>query len=175
MLFLFNDGVCTEHDAAASCRVRDARSGVLVAKNLPPMGGGLEVWKFKEWLPLRMLNPASPPVLFNRSDGKRTFALDVMVFYGGGDDVVAFLQALALALADMPSECGGVLSPPSPARYRSSSSSSGYPSHAEGTAGEATASDRHPHDDAASPRFFSNRFRFIFELIPFSHSQLSAS
>lgn len=127
-----------------------------MAKNLPPMGGGLEVWKFKEWLPLRMLNPASPPSLFNRSDGKLTFALDVMVFYGGGDDVVAFLQALALALADMPTECGGVLSPPSSARHRSSLSSSGYPSHAERTAGEAIAIAPHPHDDAASPRFFTN-------------------
>ena len=88
--------------------------------------------------------------------GKPAFALDVMVFYGGGDDVVAFLQALALALADMPSECGGVLSSPLPARHRSSSSSSGYPSHAEGTAGEAIAIAPHPHDDAASPRFFTN-------------------
>jgi hypothetical protein len=37
------------------------------------------VWKFKDWLPLRMLDAAAPPSLYNRSDGKRCFALDVMV------------------------------------------------------------------------------------------------
>jgi hypothetical protein len=100
MLFLFNDGAL---HLGFPCRC-NASAGVLVTKILPPMSGGQEVWKFKEWLPLRMLDSASPPTLFKRSDGKHAFTLDTMVFYGGGDDVVAFLQALALALADAPSD-----------------------------------------------------------------------
>jgi hypothetical protein len=126
---------------------------VLVAKNLSPMGGGQEVWKFKEWLPLRMLDPASPPAQFNRSDGKPAFALDVMVFYGGGVDVADFLHALAQALADIPSEPAALPSPSatssvSPVHESSRASSSAAAPFDAASAAAALQ----PHDDAASPR-----------------------
>jgi hypothetical protein len=140
--------------------------GVLVAKNLPPMAGGHEVWKFKDWLPLRMLDPASPPALFNRSDGKPAFALDVMVFYGGGVDVADFLHALAQALADIPCETAALshLSPSSPrsqtvsmspAQEQSRSSSSAPEPLQVASASAPVVSATCVFDEAASPRSVS--------------------
>ncbi len=135
-----------------------------------------QVWKFKEWLPLRMLDPQSPPALFNRSDGKPAFALDVMQFYGGGVDVADFLHALAQALAEIPVETPPVLpSSPcaraasvSPVQEQSCSSSmaheqtlqvtrnafadAGDAAAAAATAAAAAAADARVLDGAASPR-----------------------